>query len=190
MWTWIVNANQLDWKKSHNVCEPIIFCNYRFLSMCARLRLEWFCKVNELLKKCAFTHVKCPTTWERQLVIIKHLDVGSGLYLKQCGEEHDRKRSHQLILALLLNLNINQRGAKRAVRHVCVKNMHEDNMFFVLCALTSLVFLMICCKRMRKFSGSLFTISSRLQRFMDWPAEHISTEETADEDKWRATDLT
>lgn len=54
-----------------------------------------------------------------------------------------------------------------------------------LCAPTSLVFLMICCRRMRKFSGSLFTISSRLQRFMDWPAEHISTREVTGGDETR-----
>lgn len=72
--------------------------------------------------------------WERQLVIIKHLDVGSGLYLKQCGEEHDCKRSHQLILTLLLNLNINQRHAQGAVRHVCVKRAWGQ---YVLCPVRS-----------------------------------------------------
>lgn len=34
---------------------------------------------------------------------------------------------------------------------------------------------MICCNRIRELSGSLFIISSRLQRFIDWPAAHIST---------------
>lgn len=50
--------------------------------------------------------------------------------------------------------------------------------------LTSRVFLRICCRRMRKFSGSLFTNSSRLQRFIDWPAEHIRTETHTHTSQW------
>lgn len=104
-----------------------------------------------------------------------------GFYLKQRRGKHDRKGGNQLILTLFLNLNTHEH-TKRDKEHRyistlnCIYSGQYTFFFFYPCPLTSLVFLMICCRRMRKFSGSLFTISSRLQRFIDCPAEHISTE--------------
>lgn len=91
-------------------------------------------------------------------------------YLQQRGGEHDGERSHELVLALLLNLEAEQKE-KPGVKYSVTSGVR----IFSFRPLTSLVFLMICCRRMREFSGSLFTSSSRLQRFIDCPAEHIST---------------
>lgn len=132
--------------------------------------MVWLEELNDLLMEYAFIHVKHPE-WETRR-LRRFVPEAAWRRTWSRGEppahtdtapepEHTHMNTHRYMES----------------SETLLPNIYSGQyILFNLCALTSLVFLMICCKRMRKFSGSLFTISSRLQRFIDWPAEHISTE--------------